>query len=160
MKMHNLSKKDIKELNMHIEDNFGKADFFDKKGLIKKYQDKQNGVTNVFYAKEDILFIQSGDIFFPSLKNILKNNFLPKFIVDMKAISFVTNGADIMRPGITDFPNGIEKGDIVSVCDETHQKPLCIGMAMFSGDEIKSMDKGKVIRNIHYVSDDFWNLKI
>ncbi len=40
--------------------------------------------------------------------------------------------------------------------DEKNRKPIAIGSAMFSSKEITSMEKGKVIKNIHFVGDSFW----
>jgi PUA-domain protein len=160
LKVHNLSKKDIKELNNLIDENFNIESFFDKKELIKKYLDKQNNINRVFYATDNIMFIKIGGVFFPSLKNLLNNNFLKQIKVDMKAVKFVTNGADIMRPGIVDIDAEIEADSIISVCDETHEKPLCVGRALFSGVEIEALEKGKVIKNLHYISDELWNLKL
>ena len=74
----------------------------------------------------------------------------------MPAIPFIIKGADIMRPGIKELDE-FEKNEIIVIVDETHQKPLAIGISMFSRSEIKEMDKGKVIKNIHYVGDVTWN---
>ena len=58
---------------------------------------------------------------FPTLKAALENQIDSKKVtVDMGAIRFVSNGADIMSPGIVAADDGIEKGDIVLIIDETH----------------------------------------
>jgi PUA domain protein len=43
--------------------------------------------------------------------------------------------------------------------DQQHGKPLAIGMAMVSGDEMAEMTKGKAIRTIHWVGDELWELE-
>ena len=92
----------------------------------------------------------------PTLKLILKNNFLPKIVIDMPAVKFIANGADVMRPGIKEIDN-FNKDAIVVIVDETHQKPLAIGQAQHDSEEMKSLESGKVIKNLHHVGDKIWN---
>ena len=80
--------------------------------------------------------------------------------VDMGAIRFVSNGADIMSPGIVDASEGVEAGDIVLIIDETHAKPLAIGVSLISGKEMVENDSGKAVETKHYVGDDIWNFEI
>ncbi|MCD6549274.1 DUF1947 domain-containing protein [Candidatus Micrarchaeota archaeon] len=78
-------------------------------------------------------------------------------IVDMGAVPYVTDGADVMRPGIVS--HGIfDKGAFVLICDERHNKPLAIGYSLMSSDEIDRIDKGRVIEVLHYVGDDIWEI--
>ena len=74
----------------------------------------------------------------------------------MPAVKFIANGADVMRPGIKEFDN-FKKNQIIIIVDETHQKPLAIGEALVSSEEMKSLDSGKVIKNLHHVGDKIWN---
>jgi len=67
-------------------------------------------------------------------------------VVDMGAIKFVTNGADIMRPGITEIDPTIKKGDIVRVADETHDRILAVSQAMFDATEMEKKHPGKLWR--------------
>ena len=49
---------------------------------------------------------------FPTLKAALANQIDAKTVtVDMGAIRFVSNGADIMSPGIVDASEGVEPGE-------------------------------------------------
>lgn len=79
--------------------------------------------------------------------------------VDAGAISFVSNGADVMRPGITDADESIEAGDLVAIAEETHGKVLAIGRALVDGDEMVG-DSGKVVDSIHHVGDELYDLSI
>ena len=98
---------------------------------------------------------------FPTLKAALKNDTTGKKVtVDMGAVKFVTNGADIMSPGIVASDENVEVDDIVIIIEETHKKPLAIGIALISGDEMVNNNSGKAIKNIHYIGDDIWNLEI
>jgi predicted RNA-binding protein (TIGR00451 family) len=75
----------------------------------------------------------------------------------MGAIKFVTNGANVMRPGIKSFQAPFSKGSVVVVVDEKHGKALCVGTAMVDLTEAERMEKGAVIKNVHYIGDEFWN---
>ena len=81
-------------------------------------------------------------------------------VVDMGAVRFLANGADVMAPGIVDADERIEEGDIVWVRDEVHGKPLIVGKALMSGGEMKRADSGKAISTIHYVGDPIWNAEL
>ncbi|MCS7140336.1 MAG: RNA-binding protein [Candidatus Nezhaarchaeota archaeon] len=81
---------------------------------------------------------------------------LPKTVVDMGAVKHIVNGADVMAPGITRMHGDFSKGDLVVIVDERYEKPLCVGLALFSKAEIETMSKGKVIKNLHYVGDKIW----
>jgi len=144
-----LNKSEIKEFNKKVEQyNVG----FDKKDKVE-IEDEYilvNGELSFFYFENKIM---------PTLKLLLKKQVLKKVIVDMGAVKFVINGADIMRPGITYIDETIEKDEIIVIVDEKHQKPLAIGIALFSGIEMKAVEKGKVIQNIHFVGDKIWNYK-
>ena len=83
----------------------------------------------------------------------LKNKWV---VVDMGAIVFITKGADVMAPGITDADAGILKDDLVWICDEKHRKPLAVGVALMSGEEMKASETGKAIKTLHYVGDRLW----
>lgn len=98
---------------------------------------------------------------FPTLKAALANEINGKtVVVDMGAIKFVSNGADIMSPGIVKADLNIEKGDIVLIVDETHKKPLAIGVSLISGKEMVENDSGKAIETKHYVGDKIWNFEL
>ena len=149
MRRH-LSKSDIKKLNKEIS----YVDFdISKKSKVELVDDKViviDSKPSFFYYKKRIC---------PTLHFILENpDSLSKVIVDMGAIRFVTNGADIMRPGIRDCEDFIED-DLIVIVDETHNKPLCIGIALFDSKTLMSEDSGKVIKNIHRVGDEIWVMK-
>lgn len=144
MSQKTLSKSEIKELNTkqsYIE--------FSKKDKVVKKE--------MYYFWNDIcaLFEYEGKIV-PTLKILLqKPDILPQITVDMGAVRYIVNGADIMRPGITNIPETIKKEDIVVVIDQNNKKPLVVGVALFDATEMK---EGKVIKNIHRIGDDIWNL--
>ena len=79
----------------------------------------------------------------------------PSVTVDMGAVKFVCNGAKVMRPGITQF-GSFKKGGVVIVKDQVHGKVLASGLALEDSETAKSMEKGYVIENLHYISDELW----
>ena len=79
--------------------------------------------------------------------------------VDAGAVSFVSNGADVMRPGIVEADADIEPGDLVAIAEETHGKVLAIGRALEDGDSMVG-DSGKVVDSIHYVGDDLYTFSV
>jgi len=95
----------------------------------------------------------------PTLKYLQKNNILKTCTIDMGAVKFIINGADLMRPGIKEIDQTIKKDDIISIIDINNKKPIAIGIALFDSSEIQSMTSGKVIKNIHYVGDELWKFQ-
>ena len=143
-----LKNKEAKEILIKIKELFNLE--FSKKDKFE-IQDK------IFLINNEPLFFYYENKLVPTLKLILKNNFLKKITIDMGAVPYAAKGADMMRPGITKIDDEIEKDQVVSIVDMTHNKPIAIGLSMFSGEEIKEMNKGKVIKNIHHIGDDIWN---
>ncbi|WP_459879628.1 RNA-binding protein [Halorubrum gandharaense] len=79
--------------------------------------------------------------------------------VDAGAISFVSSGADVMRPGIVEADRSIRKDDLVVIAEETHGKVLAVGRAMVDGDEMTG-EEGKVVESIHHVGDDLYEFAV
>ena len=149
-----LSKSDIKKINQEIESSYGVKDFFDKKANVELVKDEFEVVT---LDKEPFFFYLEGKII-PTLKLLLKENFMKKVTIDMGAVKFIASGADLMRPGITEIEDGINEGNFISVIDVEHKKPIAIGQAMMNSEEMRNAESGKVIKNIHYVGDKLWKL--
>ncbi|MFD1598727.1 RNA-binding protein [Halobellus rarus] len=79
--------------------------------------------------------------------------------VDAGAISFVSDGADVMRPGIVEADAGVSAGDLVTIAEETHGKVLAIGRALVDGEEMTG-DSGKVVESVHHVGDDLFEFVV
>ncbi|MDD1721241.1 MAG: RNA-binding protein [Euryarchaeota archaeon] len=80
--------------------------------------------------------------------------------VDMGAVKFIRNGADVMSPGIVAADESIEPGDPVIVVEERHKKPLGVGTALMNGTEMTRSTKGKAIKMVHHVGDAIWDLAL
>ncbi|MXV63066.1 RNA-binding protein [Natronorubrum sp. JWXQ-INN-674] len=75
--------------------------------------------------------------------------------VDAGAISFVSDGADVMRPGITAATDDISPDDLVVIAEESHGKVLAVGRARVEGSEMAG-DEGKVVDSLHHVGDELY----
>jgi PUA domain protein len=100
-----------------------------------------------------ILKIENDYLPFLSEVEMLKK--FPNVMVDMGAIKFMCKGANVMRPGIKKFSE-FEKDKLVCIVEESQHKFLAVGKSMVSSLELENMDKGEVVRNLHYISDKFW----
>ena len=97
---------------------------------------------------------------FPTLKGALTLDLDKNYVVvDMGAVKFMANGADVMSPGVVDVDPNIKEGDTVVIVDETHRKPLAIGISLISGVEMVEKSKGKVVKTIPYIGDKIWELE-
>lgn len=99
--------------------------------------------------------IKMGETYLPFLAETELLDRFPKVTVDMGAVKFVCNGATIMRPGIKSYSE-FEKDQIICVAEESHNKFLAVGRTLVSSKEMPSMVKGEVVKNLHHVSDRFW----
>ncbi len=102
-----------------------------------------------------IKILKISDEYLPFLSESDTLERFPSVMVDMGAVKFMCNGANVMRPGIKKFTD-FEKGGIVCISEESQHKFLAVGKALVSSSELKDMEKGEVIKNLHYISDRFW----
>src|SRR3989338_137437 len=101
------------------------------------------------------------EILIPTLKLLQTHpHLLNTITIDMNAIKFIINGADVMRPGITNIDDNITKDQPICIIDQTHKKPLAIGISLHSTEELRTLTNGKVIKNIHYVGDELWKVEM
>ncbi len=160
-KRHDMSKSEVKKLLAQIDGSYVSGKLPPAKGRYEVCETDKD-IRVILYDGSSAFLIRDESVI-PSLRLFLNSDVrtLPhRIVVDMGAIRFVTNGADIMRPGITDADPSITKGSFVVIGDVNHGKPLAIGIAMYSGEELLAMDDGKVVKNLHYVGDSIWNLEI
>jgi PUA domain protein len=123
---------------------------------VESFDELAVGEEMIYFADNLPLILRRKIGLLPSLKFDKCVQSLPRVVVDMGAVAHVANGADIMRPGIRDIPSNFAKGDLLVVLDEKYDKPLALGLAEVESTEMKSMTKGKVIKNVHFVGDELW----
>ncbi len=155
-KRYYLKKKRIKEIKNELAQYGSLINNKDKVEVL------ETDDYNYILVNGEPYIIMIEDNPYPTLKAILSNPDLEnkKVVVDMGAVRFVTNGADIMSPGIVDADESITEGDVVVIEDVNNHKPLAIGESLITGSEMVESSKGKAINSLHFVGDDIWNLEI
>jgi len=123
----------------------------------------QDHVSLVVVNGEPTFFNQRDGPFYPTLRVLHRYpNILPHVQVDRGAIKFVMQGANIMCPGLTSpggsLPEGIPNDAIVAIMAEGKIHALGIGLMKMSSKEIKEINKGIGIDNIHYLNDGLWRI--
>ena len=146
-KRKSLKRKTAKKLFEELSSVFGEID-------AERVESAVLEDVTVYLLDDVVEFVKDGDAIYPFLGGSHVDG-LPRVVVDMGAIPYVCNGADVMAPGITDM-DSFEVGDLVVVRDVTHGKALAIGKALKSSSDIEASRKGKVIGNLHYVGDSLW----
>jgi PUA domain protein len=119
----------------------------------------------VYHLPDDVLLISGehlislklNDDYIPYLSETKILEKLPYVLVDMGAVKFMCNGANVMRPGIRKYSE-FGKNEIVCVKEESQQKFLAIGKSFVASSELENIEKGEVLKNIHYISDKFWEI--
>jgi PUA domain protein len=95
--------------------------------------------------------------FAPSVRCLLESKPTKGFAtVDMGAVKFVNNGADIMGPGIVEADPALQAGQVVWVRDERNRRPMAVGLALVPGAEM-AKQPGKKVKNLHRVGDLLWD---
>jgi len=111
----------------------------------------------ILVDSKPLLFEIEGHLF-PTVRGALEMGLQKRVVtVDKGAIRFVSNGADIMAPGVVAADPEIKEGDLVIIVEETHRKPLAIGKALMEGSEMVEATSGKAIKSIIHVGDKLWN---
>jgi PUA-domain protein len=114
--------------------------------------------SRVLLLNDTILFFEYDGLIIPTIHALLEGKVsLPEITVDMGAVRYVVNGADIMRPGITKIDEGIQVGSVVAIVDERHGKPLAIGLSQLNTEDMRDAESGKMVKSIHYVNDALWD---
>jgi len=152
-KRKRLRTKDVKVYSDSVEEQLGIRTFTSDDAVDLA----ESSEFNVIYVNGEILAIVHEGRTFLTVRGLLKYKPQKKFVtVDMGAVPYVTNGADIMAPGIVDADTEIKANDMVWIRDIKNLVPLAIGISLVSGDELKKGGKGKVIRTMHNVGDKLW----
>ena len=152
-KRKRLRTKEVKAYSEEIEKRLSVSAFTEKDAVDLA----ESSEFNVIYVNGEILAMVFENMTFLTVRGLLKYRPQRKFVtVDMGAVPYVTNGADIMAPGIVDADAEIQEGEMVWIRDVKNLVPLAVGVTSISGEELKKGGKGKVIRTIHNVGDKLW----
>ena len=123
------------------------------KNLMSHYVDAESQIL----IGDNLKLLKINDEYIPFLSETKLLESFPNVVVDMGAVKFMCNGANVMRPGIKNYSDFL-KDDIVCVVEESQHKFLAVGKALVNSSEMKEMPKGEVIKNLHYISDKFWEV--
>ena len=110
----------------------------------------------VIVVDNKVLGLYDGEQPFLTVRGLLAHKPTLRYVtVDMGAVKFVANGADIMAPGIVEADPAVKEGDFVWIRDERNKQPLAIGRALVPGSAMVR-GKGKAVKSIHYLGDKLW----
>ena len=123
------------------------------KNLMSHYVDAESQIL----IGDSLKILKINDEYIPFLSEIKLLERFPNVVVDMGAVKFMCNGANVMRPGIKNYSD-FSKDDIICVVEESQHKFLAVGKALVNSSEMKEMSKGEVIKNLHYISDRYWEI--
>ena len=123
------------------------------KNLKSHYVDNDSQIL----VGENFKILKLKDEFIPFLSDVTLLESFPSVTVDMGAVKFMCNGANVMRPGIKNHSEFL-KDDIVCVIEESQHKYLAVGKSLVNSSDMKDMSKGEVIKNLHYISDKYWEI--
>jgi PUA domain protein len=153
---HHLRSDEVDTITTALSENLGvelDADSFEKVEFDDSDWDVVlvDGDPLVLYLNGDPFLTVQGANQHPPEKHVVT--------VDAGAVSFVSDGADIMRPGITEADDDISEGDLVVINEESHGKFLAVGRAQTDGDDMVG-DSGKVVKSLHHVGDDLFEFSV
>lgn len=145
-----------KDFNKELEESAYTISFF-KKDAIERIDNKENDLVIISINRIPAFFYYENRLL-PTIKFLhsQKEKLLKTITVDMGAIKFLVSGADIMRPGIVDIDQDIIQNEIIAIIDQKNKTIISIGISMFDASEMNTQEKGKSVRNIHYIGDNVW----
>ena len=153
--MHSLSKREVHD----ITDQISKSWPTNAISTIKNLQAYVIDGNKRLLVGNNLVAIQlAPDLIIPHLTQHDLLNHFASVQVDMNAVEHVCNGANIMRPGITNFTT-FKESELVLVKDEIHKKELAVCMSLIDDVNGRKMEKGIVLNNIHHIGDVYWETK-
>ncbi|HEX7817777.1 MAG TPA: PUA domain-containing protein [Nitrososphaeraceae archaeon] len=153
--MHSLSKREVHDITGQVSKSWPTNSI----GAIKNLQAYVIDGNKRLLVGNNLVAIQlAPDLIIPHLTQHDLLNHFASVQVDMNAVKFVCNGANIMRPGITDFTT-FKESEIVLVKDQTHKKELAVCISLVDDVNGRKMEKGVVLNNVHHIGDVYWETK-
>jgi PUA-domain protein len=150
-----LRQKEAAEILHRLLEDFGMAVPSD--GPL---EEAEAGPHKLLFRGDQALALFVGEALVPTVRGLLAFPATKRSVtVDMGAVRFIYNGADVMAPGIVDADPTIHAGDAVWVRDEKNGRPLAVGRSLLDGPSMAREEKGKAIETLHHVGDDIWRLE-
>lgn len=157
-KRHTLRKSQVSAIYSRLKSEIGDAEsrfFRDQLEIVET-----DTTLKLYMVDKKPLLMDLDGVIFPTLRGLLEQPFPQRrIVVDMGAVPYVVNGADIMRPGIVSVTDDIKAGSPAQVVEERHGKPIAIVLPLFDATELRDKKAGKMCRNIHHVGDEIWALE-
>lgn len=118
----------------------------------------------VIVQGEPRFFVCEGN-YYPTLRILCQYpDIMPQLRVDRGAIKYVLSGAQIMCPGLTSkgatIHDEADAGQPVAIFAEGKENPLAIGCTTLSTADIRSVNKGVGVENLHYLNDGLWKMPV
>jgi PUA domain protein len=153
---HHLRSDEIRDLESTLDDALGVdpgGEAYERVDLVGTEFDLVlvDGEPHVFLVDGEPFLTVRGANAYPPTRRVVT--------VDAGAVQFVSDGADVMRPGIVDADEDIDPGDLVVIAEETHGKALAVGRALEPGADLPG-DSGKVVESVHHVGDDLYEFSV
>jgi PUA domain protein len=150
-----LRRKDVTDLVGRLADEFGMVVPVDDIPI----DEAEAGPHRLVLRGDEPIALLLGDRIAPTVRGLLAFPGTKRAVtVDMGAVRFIYNGADVMAPGITEADPALRSGDVVWVRDEKNRRPLAVGRAIMDGPTMAREEKGKAIETLHHVGDEIWRL--
>jgi len=152
-----LSNKEKRDLQTKLIELYGEkvTQFFQKSLILQSIKTEEG--TFIVKEKRILWFLYDGK-YLPSIHLLREFNLgLHKIVVDVGAIKFITNGADVMAPGIVFFDESIRKDTYVVIHEEKVNAIIGVGISLKDAEEFNKSKKGKVIKLIHHLKDEIWS---
>jgi PUA domain protein len=153
---HHLRSDEVREIEEALADGLGVELDADTYELVE-LEDSEFDLVLVdgepavlYYEDEPFLTVRGANDYPPQTRVVT---------VDAGAVSFVSDGADVMRPGITEADEEISAGDLVAIAEESHGKVLAIGRAQTEGSDMVGSE-GKVVSSVHHVGDELYEFNV
>mmetsp|Transcript_15203 Transcript_15203/g.45845 ORF Transcript_15203/g.45845 Transcript_15203/m.45845 type:complete len:184 (+) Transcript_15203:254-805(+) len=112
---------------------------------------------------EPLFFSQRDSPWLPTLRLLHQYpQMMQRVQADTGAVKFVLQGANIMCPGLTspgaDMPVEVPAEAPIAIYGEGRQHAMAVGVTKMSTADIRAINKGIGIENLHYLTDGLWKL--
>jgi PUA-domain protein len=150
-----LRDKDAAAVLQQVSQRLGGAKIWDDKAAVEsaEFMERQ-----ILLVNNQVWGVTDNNETFLTVRGLLALKPQARFVtVDMGAVKFVCNGADVMAPGIVEADPALKEGDWCWIRDERNKQPLAVGRALVPGTAMVR-GKGKAIKSVHYLGDKLWTV--
>jgi PUA-domain protein len=151
-----LKQKEMRALREQMQGVFGEVELWPEAAAVESGEVADHQVVIVDGVVHGL--VREGMPFL-SVRGLLAYRPATRFVtVDMGAVRFVHNGADVMAPGIVGADPELKEGDWCWIRDERNQQPLGVGVCRMTGPAMVAERAGKAVQSVHHLGDKLWDL--